>query len=88
MNEMDNLITLTDDAGCEEKFELLDVVEYEGNEYAVLLPADNEDGDEVVILQIEQSDNEEEDLFVSVDDDLLLDKVFEVFQEQYEADEE
>ena len=87
MNEMDNLITLTDEEGCEEKFELLDVVEYEGNEYAVLLPSADPNGDEVVILKVEQADNEEEDLFVSVDDDELLDKVFEVFQAQYEADE-
>ena len=88
MNEMDNLITLTDEEGGEEKFELLDVVEYEGSEYAVLLPSSDPDGEEVVILKIEQADSEEEDLFVSVDDDDLLDKVFELFQEQYEADEE
>ena len=54
MEEMDNegaLITLEDEEGNEVEFEFLDVVEYEGEEYIVLIEND-EDADEVVILKI------------------------------------
>ena len=40
MQDMDNegaLITLTDDEGNEVEFEFLDVVEFEGEEYIVLM---------------------------------------------------
>ena len=50
----DNIVTLKDDEGNDVDFEFLDVVEYEGNDYVVLLPIENEngdEGDEVVILK-------------------------------------
>ncbi len=56
MNEMDmenegTLITLEDEEGNEVEFEFLDIVEYDGEEYIVLIEND-EDADEVVILKI------------------------------------
>ena len=50
MEEMENegtLITLEDEEGNEIEFEFLDVVEYEGEEYIVLIEND-EEADEVV----------------------------------------
>lgn len=53
INEEDQgmLITLEDENGQEVEFEFLDVIEFEGTEYIVLIEND-EDADEVVILQI------------------------------------
>ena len=51
-DELDNIITLNDEDGNEVDFEFLDLIEYEGNDYVVLLPVE-EDSDEVVILQVE-----------------------------------
>ena len=49
--ELDNIIVLNDENGDEIEFEFLDLIEYEGEEYVVLLPHDEEeDADEVVIL--------------------------------------
>ena len=48
MEEMENeapLITLEDEEGNEMEFEFLDIVEYEGEEYIVLIE-NNEDADE------------------------------------------
>ena len=59
MDEMDNegtLITLEDEEGNEVEFEFLDVIEYEGEEFIVLIEND-EDADEVVILKINVIDN-------------------------------
>ena len=87
MQDMDNegaLITLTDEEGNEVEFEFLDVVEYEGEEYIVLIEND-EDADEVVILKINTIDDETED-YVSIEDDELLENVFELFKKKYEGD--
>ena len=85
MEELDNIIVLNDENGEEVPFEFLDVIEYEGEEYVVLLPADEdaEDSDEVVILKIEDTENEEEESSVSVDDEETLNRVFAIFKDKF-----
>ena len=46
-----NIITLTDQYGESVRFELLDIVEYEDQEFAVLYPADGGDDEPVHILR-------------------------------------
>ena len=85
--ELDNVIVLNDETGAEVKFEFLDLVELDGEEYVVLLPADEEENEEeageVVILKVEDTDSEEEESYVSVDDEEVLNKVFEMFKEKF-----
>lgn len=81
--ELDNLIVLNDEEGNEVKFEFLDLIELDGEEYVVLLPVD-EDSDEVVILKVEDSEDDEEmENYVSVDDEATLNQVFEIFKEKF-----
>ena len=77
----DNIITLNDENGDEVRFEFLDLVEYEGEKYVVLLP---EDGDgEVVILRLDDTDlDSEEDTFLGVEDEETLQAVFGIFKER------
>ena len=87
MEEMENdgtLITLEDEEGNEIEFEFLDVVEYEGEEYIVLIEND-EEADEVVILKINAIDDETEE-YASIDDEELLEKLFDIFKSKYEGD--
>ena len=79
----DAIISLTDDEGNEVEFELLDIIEYENEEYIVLIE-NNEDADEAVILKINSLDEENEE-YVSIDDEALLQKIFDIFKERYEA---
>ena len=79
--EESNLISLTDENGEETVFEYLDVVEYQGKEYLILLPVDDEDGS-VVILEIEPVDEENEN-YLSVNDEVLLNAVYDIFKEKY-----
>ena len=86
--ELDNVIILNDEEGNEVKFEFLDLVELDEEEYVVLLPiAENEEdeGDgEVVILKLEDSDEDsEEESYVGVEDEEILNKVFAIFKEKY-----
>ncbi len=75
------LITLEDNEGNEVEFELLDVIEYEGEEYIILIEND-EDAQDVVILKIESVDDETEN-YVGIDDEELLANVFDAFKEKY-----
>ena len=85
--ENENIIVLNDENGEEVKFEFLDLVELDEEEYVVLLPYDEEgteDEGEVVILKIEDTDEDsEEESYVSVEDEDTLNKVFEIFKEKY-----
>ena len=86
--ELDNIVTLKDEDGNDVKFEFLDLIDYEGEEYVVLLPAEeaeDSEPDEVVILQLEKSNDEnaEEETYVSVDDENILNAVFEIFKEKF-----
>lgn len=77
-----NILVLTDENGAETEFEYLDVIEYEGVEYLVLLPT--EDGnDEIVILEIEPVDEENEN-YLAVEDEQTLAAVYEIFKERYQ----
>ena len=88
--ELDNIIILNDEDGNEVQFEFLDLVELDSEEYVILLPVaseDDEDADgEVVILKVEDSESEEEESYVSVDDEEVLNKVFEIFKEKFKDD--
>ena len=89
--ELDNIVILNDEEGNEVKFEFLDLVELDDEEYVVLLPVTEEgeeDEGEVVILKIEDNDDEEseEESYVSVEDEDTLNKVFEIFKEKFKDD--
>lgn len=79
--EEENIITLTDENGNETEFEYLDVIEYQGKEYLVLMPAD-EESSEIVILEIEPVDEENEN-YLAVEDETVLVAVYEIFKERY-----
>ena len=82
--ELDNIIVLNDENGNEIEFEFLDLIEYEGEEYVVLLPNDEEDdAGEGVILKLEDTDSEDEESYVSVDDEEVLQNVFDIFKEKF-----
>ena len=83
-NEHDNIIELRDENGETAHFEFLDLIEFEGSEYVVLLPCETADeASEVVILKLEDSDNPDEESYISVDDEDILNKVFEIFKENF-----
>ena len=85
--ELDNIIVLNDEEGNEVNFEFLDLIEYESEEYVILLPLSEEDNDdengEVVILKVEDTDSEDEESYVSVEDEEVLAKVFEMFKDKF-----
>ena len=90
MEELDNIIVLNNEDGEEVKFEFLDLVDLDDEQYVVLLPMveDNEEEEgEVVILKLEDTDEDsDEESYVSVDDEEVLMKVFNIFKEKFKDD--
>mgnify|MGYP003436655098 CR=1 FL=1 len=83
----DNIIILNDENGEESRFEFLDLIELDNEEYVVLLPADDTDDEEpgeVVILKVEDTDEDsDEESYVSVDNEETLNRVFEIFKDKF-----
>lgn len=78
-------VYLTDEQGNEYPFDLLDVIPYNGEDYAVFFPADESEEDdsedtEVVILKMIQHDDDSAE-FEGTDDEEVLDAVFNIFME-------
>lgn len=87
-NEMqDNIITLKDETGKDLKFEFLDLIEYNNENYVVLLPVaedGTEEGEEVVILKEEGlTEDGEDESYGTVEDEAVLNQVFEIFKDKF-----
>ncbi len=90
MESGNEIIELLDEDGKSVRFEHLMTVEYEGDPYVLLVPIDeveDVDEDEVIILRIETGEDGE-DAYVGIEDEELLEKIFERYLEIAEADEE
>ena len=91
--EEDNIVELTDDDGVVSKFEYLATIPFDGEDYVILQVLEEDgtepegDDGEVIILKIEQDENGE-DIYVSVDDDDVAQKVFEMFIAAMDAEDE
>ena len=76
-----SVITFVDENGEESTFEYLDCIEYQGKEYLALLPAE-EGSNEVVILEVEPIDEENEN-YLTVEDDAVVSAVYDIFKEHF-----
>jgi len=80
-----SIVELIDESGKPVKFDLLMTFDYEGKRYAALLPIDkveNVGEDEVVLLEIVRGGGEEQ--YVTIDNPILLDEVFDAFIELFD----
>lgn len=83
---LDNVIILNDEEGNAVQFEFLDLIEYNSEEYVVLLPVEDENEDEageVVILKVEETEGDEEESYVGIEDQEELNAVFQIFKDKF-----
>ena len=87
MADEDQIIETIDENGNVIKFELFDIVEVDEQEYALLLPVDEEEeSTEVVLMRL--SKEGEEYLFETIDDDEEVEKVAAYVESMEDEDEE
>ena len=85
----EDIVTLTTDDGKKLKFYFVGTIEYKGKNYSAFEPAEQIEGiedDDLVIFEVSGEDEETADL-LPVEDDKLLDEVFEEFCRVLEEDE-
>ena len=88
--EMDNIIELFDENDNAVRFEHIMTVQYGGEDYVLHAPVDpteDMEDDEVLVLKIASDENGEE-IYVSVEDDSVVEKVFEKYLELVEAEDD
>lgn len=81
MSENENIIVLTGQDGSQIRFECMDLIEYLSKNYVVLCPVDEDDG-EVVILQVDEDSSSDEESYLEVDDESIVQAVFRIFKEK------
>ncbi len=77
MNEPTEIVTLTDEEGQETDFAVLEIIPLNGTRYAVLSPRDEEDDDGVLIFEVALEADEE--AYLPVEDDAVVQRVFDAF---------
>ena len=86
---MDDIVELTTEDGKKLKFYFVGTIEYKGKNYSAFEPAEEIEGieeDDLVIFELSGDDEETADL-LPVEDEKLLDEVFEEFCRVLEEDE-
>lgn len=86
MADEDQIIETIDENGNLIKFKLFDIVEVDEKEYALLLPVDEEEGDEVVLMRL--SKDGDDYLFETIDDDAEFEKVATYVENMDDEDED
>ena len=85
----DEIVELTTDDGKKLKFYFVGTIEYKGKNYSAFEPAEQIDGiedDDLIIFELAGDDEETADL-LPIEDEALLDEVFEEFCRILEEDE-
>lgn len=88
--EQDNIVELVDDEGNTVEFEHIMTVEHAGKEFVLLVPVtemEDVEDDEMIVLQI-ATDDEGNDVYVGVEDEELLEQVFNKYLEIVENEDE
>ncbi len=85
----DDIVELTTEDGKKLKFYFVGTIEYKGKNYSAFEPAEQIEGiedDDLIIFELSGDDEETADL-LPVEDEALLDEVFEEFCRVLEEDE-
>ena len=83
--ELDDVLILVDEEDQEHPFQMIDMVEVDGSQYAVLVPLEEgSDEDEAIILKIVLDENGEEVLY-DIEDDEEWEKVVDICNDSQEG---
>ena len=78
-----DIITLTDEDGNQIQALYLDTIEFEEQVYAALMTMQSDESGEILIFRIEDSEYEDMDDYVTVEDERILQAVYQVIKEKF-----
>ena len=84
----DDIVTLYNEAGEGVDFQLLDMIPYEDNVYAVLYPLeeDAQDGELVILKASDPEETEDEEVFEGIEDEAVINAVYNIFKEAHQGE--
>ena len=79
-------VSFTDEMGRENNFEILAVLEFEGRDYAVMLPEEGSPSENgmLYIFEVAEELDADTDTYLGVDDQRIIDGVYELFLREAE----
>ncbi len=83
-----NYVEILDENGEITKCEIYDVVDFENKTYALLLPLDEESGEEAEVIVMEYIEDGDDGYFQNIEDDKEFQRVCEYIESLDEEDEE
>jgi len=80
--EENKIITMLDEDGEKVDFELVEIIELEGNQYALLAPIGDED--DAFVYKIEMLDGKEQ--YIAVEDEEEFERVLEEYESTFDEE--
>ena len=75
------VIILTDESGNEVQFEVIASLEVDGTVYYALMPIENNENGDCVLLKLEKDENGE-DILSTIDDDDEYERIADIFDDE------
>ena len=82
----DSIITFTDEEGNDIDFQILDALTVDEKQYLVVMPCEDEESEDVGVVILEIKDEDGEEVYDTVIDDELAEKVFQEFKKANELE--
>ena len=84
-----DFMTIMDEDGTEYELEVLSTLEYNGETYLAVTPANTEEGEDVEVSILKSVEEDGEPILCAIEDDNELEAVYSLIMDQlYEEDEE
>ena len=84
-----DFMTIMDEDGTEYELEVLSTLEYNGETYLAVTPANAEEGEDVEVSILKSVEEDGEPILCAIEDDNELEAVYSLIMDQlYEEDEE
>lgn len=85
-NSNEYFVSFTDEQGRENHFEILAVIEYNGSDYAVMLPENDSPAYNglLYIFEVVEELDSDTDTYIGVEDESIIKAVYEMFMQELE----
>ena len=81
-------MTIVDEDGSEYELEILSTLEYNGQTYLAVTPANTEEGDELEVSILKSVEEDGEPILCAIEDELELEAVYTLIMDELYEDEE
>ena len=84
----DDIITITDEDGVEYVLEVLATLEVDGSQYYALVPASNEEEEDLEVSILKAVEEDGEEILCAIEDEDELERVYNIMMDELYQDEE